>query len=374
MNTLNPSRKLAAHTHASHFIALKRYTFLSVLGLIIAIAGSSPASDYTTTTVEFPGSSETIVTGISDSNVIGNCDYGGFIYDGSTFKTLDDPALSAMKLTGISGGTIVGYYDGVDTNGAVVYRSFIYNGSTFSTLDVPGALQTVARGISGSNVFGWFEGSAYAVHGFIYNGSTFTTLDYPGSTDTSILGISGGIVVGIHDSLHPFTYNGSTFTTLDFPDWSVLPEATITGISGSTVVGYYQPGPGFEVAGFVYDGSAVTELGGAEITEIMGVSGNTVFGSSISVEYNEELEDYEGYGPGFVAQLEVPAPRISLTASNTVVVSWPYPSTGWNLQQNSDLTTTNWVTPSEAVAYNGTNDFINVGRPPGNLFFRLSHP
>ena len=205
MNTLNPSRKLAAHTHASHFIALKRYTFLSVLGLIIAIAGSSPASDYTTTTVEFPGSSETIVTGISGSNVIGNCDYGGFIYDGSTFKTLDNPALSGMKLTGISGGTIVGYYQGVGTNGAVALRSFIYDGSTFSTLDVPGAIQTVALGISGSTVFGYYVDSPGVGHGFLYNGSTFTTLDFPGATTTEILGISGGTVVGTHDSTHPFT-------------------------------------------------------------------------------------------------------------------------------------------------------------------------
>ena len=358
----------------------KRYTFLSVLGLIIGIAGSSQASDYTYTTVEFPGADRTVVTGVSGSTVIGtyynNTDgvSGAFTYDGSTFTTLDNPALPGMTPTGISGGTIVGYYEWV-TNGAVAYRSFIYNGSTFTTLDVPGALQTVALGISGGTVFGWFQyTNAGGAHGFLYNGSTFTTLDYPGSPYTKILGICGGTVAGINNGPDPFTYNGYTFTTLDFPDGSVLPERTITGISGSTVVGYYQPGPAIYFEGFVYDGSALTTLGfpGASITELMGVSGNTVFGTGISVEFVDD--DYEGYGPGFVAQLEVPEPRISLTTSNTVVISWPYPSTGWNLQQNSDLTTTNWVTPSEAVAYNSTNDFINVGRPPGNLFFRLSHP
>src|ERR1035441_1504050 len=373
MINLNPSRTLAARPHASHFIALKRYAFLSVLGLT-AIAASSQASDITFTTVEVPGSGETIVTGVSGSSVIGTCDFGGFIYDGSTFKTFNNPAMSGMKPTGISGGTIVGYYQGVGTNGAVALRSFIYDGSTFSTLDVPGAIQTVALSISGSTVFGYYVDSPGVGHGFLYNGSTFTTLDFPGATTTEILGISGGTVVGTHDSTHPFTYNGSTFTALDFPDWSVLPEATITGISGSTVVGYYQPGAAIEYFGFVYDGSAVTTLGfpGASLTYLKGVSGNTVFGTGISVEIVDD--DYEGHGPGFVAQLEVPEPRISLTTSNTAVISWPYPSTGWNLQQNSDLTTTNWVTPSEAVAYNGTNDFINVGRPPGNLFFRLSHP
>jgi len=35
---------------------------------------------------------------------------------------------------------------------------------------------------------------------------------------------------------------------------------------------------------------------------------------------------------------------ITPTATNTLVVSWPSPSTGFVLQQNSNLTTTNWVT------------------------------
>ncbi|MGA2750172.1 MAG: hypothetical protein ABSG59_15470 [Verrucomicrobiota bacterium] len=62
---------------------------------------------------------------------------------------------------------------------------------------------------------------------------------------------------------------------------------------------------------------------------------------------------------------------VSLTSTNTVVVSWPYPSTGWNLQQNNDLTTANWVTPPETVNNDGTNNFIIVIPSAGSRFYRL---
>jgi hypothetical protein len=70
------------------------------------------------------------------------------------------------------------------------------------------------------------------------------------------------------------------------------------------------------------------------------------------------------------------APLLSIrsTATNTVVVSWPSPSTGFSLQQNTGLNTTNWVAPSESVTDDGTNKFIIVTPPAGNRFFRLSKP
>jgi hypothetical protein len=70
------------------------------------------------------------------------------------------------------------------------------------------------------------------------------------------------------------------------------------------------------------------------------------------------------------------APRLTilLTPTNTAVVSWPSPSTGFGLQQNIDLNTTDWVTPSETVNDNGVTKFILVNPPAGNRFYRLRHP
>jgi uncharacterized delta-60 repeat protein len=63
--------------------------------------------------------------------------------------------------------------------------------------------------------------------------------------------------------------------------------------------------------------------------------------------------------------------KISCTATNTALILWPYPSAGWNLQQNSNVATTNWVTPPETINNDGTNNFIVVSPQSGPLFFRL---
>jgi hypothetical protein len=68
------------------------------------------------------------------------------------------------------------------------------------------------------------------------------------------------------------------------------------------------------------------------------------------------------------------APALTITHSgDSVTISWPYPSANWTLQQNSDLTTASWST-SGGIANDGTNNFITVTSPTGNLFFRLQHP
>lgn len=64
-------------------------------------------------------------------------------------------------------------------------------------------------------------------------------------------------------------------------------------------------------------------------------------------------------------------PGLVSTRTNFVTISWPYPSTGWTLEQNAELTTTNWV-PSSAVSNDGTNNYMTVTSQPGNLFFRLN--
>ncbi|SPE52449.1 hypothetical protein SBV1_1520026 [Verrucomicrobia bacterium] len=44
------------------------------------------------------------------------------------------------------------------------------------------------------------------------------------------------------------------------------------------------------------------------------------------------------------------------------------------MQQNPDLTTTNWTpTPTGGISNDGTTNFISITSPTGNLFFRLSH-
>ena len=82
---------------------------------------------------------------------------------------------------------------------------------------------------------------------------------------------------------------------------------------------------------------------------------------------------------GFWALFAVQTPgspllAIFLTATNTAVIQWPSPSTGFVLQQNPDLATTNWTAPGESIVDNSTNKFIVVNPSTGNRFYRLFHP
>ena len=99
-----------------------------------------------------------------------------------------------------------------------------------------------------------------------------------------------------------------------------------------------------------------------------------------------ELSEFEMFsGTGFnMGSLAGPVtfevvsnlPRLTITRSNNVViVSWPSPSTGFTLQQNNQLNTTNWVTPTETVNDTGTIKFITVD-PSGvvSRFYRLFKP
>jgi hypothetical protein len=75
-----------------------------------------------------------------------------------------------------------------------------------------------------------------------------------------------------------------------------------------------------------------------------------------------------------VATAGAPMLDITRTPTNTVKVYWPSPSTGWDLQVNTNLSTTNWVTPPETVNDNGVIKYIIVNPPTGNRFYRLMSP
>lgn len=69
-----------------------------------------------------------------------------------------------------------------------------------------------------------------------------------------------------------------------------------------------------------------------------------------------------------------PLLTIVATPTNTVMVSWPSPSTGFRLQQTIDLNTGPWTTPSEPINDDGTVKFVVVNPPLGNRFYRLVKP
>jgi hypothetical protein len=67
------------------------------------------------------------------------------------------------------------------------------------------------------------------------------------------------------------------------------------------------------------------------------------------------------------------APRLSITRSgNSVIISWPSPSTGFALQQNNSVANAvGWSNFTGTVNDDGTTKSITVNPQGGGLFFRL---
>ena len=85
----------------------------------------------------------------------------------------------------------------------------------------------------------------------------------------------------------------------------------------------------------------------------------------------------EGGFWSIVAAVQTPgAPllRVVLTSTNTLIVAWPAPSTGFSLQQNAALGSTNWLGVSNSQAVVGSENQVLISLPAGNRFYRLKSP
>lgn len=72
-----------------------------------------------------------------------------------------------------------------------------------------------------------------------------------------------------------------------------------------------------------------------------------------------------------VPTLGAPTLTIALTSTNTVLISWPSPSTGFTIQQSTSLTDSIWTAPSDGISDDGINKSIVQQSLVGTRFFRL---
>ena len=83
---------------------------------------------------------------------------------------------------------------------------------------------------------------------------------------------------------------------------------------------------------------------------------------------------------GFWAICAVQTPGAPLlcifrTTTNTVAVTWPSRSTGWNLQQNTNsVSSLNWSNITSGITDDGTTKTLVVNPPAGNRFYRMHQP
>ena len=66
---------------------------------------------------------------------------------------------------------------------------------------------------------------------------------------------------------------------------------------------------------------------------------------------------------------------ITRTTTNTMAITWPSPSTGFTLQQNTNsVSSLNWSNVVTVPTDDGTTKTVIVNPPMGNRFYRLFKP
>ena len=123
----------------------------------------------------------------------------------------------------------------------------------------------------------------------------------------------------------------------------------------------------FAVSWWTVDGGGGTSTGG--VYSVSGTVGQPDAGMMSGGTYT-----LDGGFWAVIAAVQTPgAPllRIFLTSTNTVVVAWPAPATGFVPQQNMNLATTNWVNMTNTVNTVGSEKQVIVSPPIGNRFYRL---
>lgn len=119
------------------------------------------------------------------------------------------------------------------------------------------------------------------------------------------------------------------------------------------------------------DGGGGTSTGG--VYSVSGTVGQPDAGTMSGASYS--------LTGGFWSLLSVvqspggPPLSIAFTSTNTAMVYWSSPATGFNLQQNTNgVGTVNWTNIVSGIQDNGTIKYVIVNPPTGSRFYRLVKP
>jgi uncharacterized repeat protein (TIGR03803 family) len=329
--------------------------------------------------VETNGSGFTILYSFTGGND-GAHPFAGLILSGNT--------LYGTTFRGGSSGE--GAVFAVNTNGSGFTNLYSFTGGNDGDNPQAGLI------LSGNTLYGTtFRGGSAgggAVFAVNTNGSGFTNLySFSGGNDGAnpqvALILSGNTLYGTtanggssgYGTVFAINTNGSGFTNLySFSGGNdgANPQAGLI-LSGNTLYGTTANG-GSSGSGTVFavntNGSGLTNLysftGGSDGNYPQAdliLSGNTLYGTT---------EGFTGNGSVFAlglpgAQASALSLSVAFSSGNAVVISWPSPSTGFVLQQNTNVEATNWTTSGFTISDDGTNKSITISPAAGYLFFRL---
>jgi hypothetical protein len=188
-----------------------------------------------------------------------------------------------------------------------------------------------------------------------------------------LVSVSQLVEPAVGGSIFTSTNSGMTWTSNSVPSepWSsVASSADGTKLMAVAYNESFSTGSGFSYAGGIFNSTN----SGATWTQTVGPS-NFWFSIATSADGNKSAVTVSG--GGIYNSETAPTPQLSIEFSNrSLALAWIMPSTQFVLQQNSDLTTTNWVTVTNTPAFNlsSLQNQVTLSSSNRSGFYRLANP
>lgn len=237
---------------------------------------------------------------------------------------------------------------------------------------------------------------AGAAYMFSTDGTLLTTFTNPTPTDYEYFGVSvmavgnDRVVIGANGGIkgmdrvgeaYLFSTNGTLLTTFLTPTSGANFGSCLAAVGNNRVlIGASFDHTGADGAGAAYlfsaNGTLLTTFTNPTPVafEFFGISVAAVGSDQVLIGASYENRDAGSAGAAYLFS-PIPSLTIRPTATNTVAVSWPSPSTGWTLQQNTNnVGSVNWSNAPGPIQDDDTNKTLIVNPPIGNRFYRLFKP
>jgi len=214
-------------------------------------------SGHTITTIADPHGNSTNCFGINAFGdivgfygVVNGSFSNGFIYANGVFTDVIVPTATGGTIAyGINdSGFVVGQF-----GDAMGIHGFLFNGSTYETLNAPGAQVTIAVGINSSNLITLQSVNAGLVSSWLLIGTHYLQLSVPGAVTTAVHSINNlnEIALSWFDSSgleHGAVHAGTKYFLIDDPSGTGTGIETINDFN--TIIGKYVPAGGSQTQGF----------------------------------------------------------------------------------------------------------------------------
>jgi hypothetical protein len=210
--------------------SMKGKAILGLSILALSLAGIGNAQTLKFETVDIPGSQQTVLAGLNNSNVkVG--DYvdstgvqHGMKIQGSTVTNIDDPnGVGTTVCEGINdAGVIVGFY--LNSSGAPV--GFVYKNGAFADILPFGSSSSVVDTVNDNGAYAgiYLDPTTGVENGFYGPSDNFVSVSVPGSTATdSVVSNNAGVLVitwtdsSANFEVSAFNARKQIFTTINVP-------------------------------------------------------------------------------------------------------------------------------------------------------------